>query len=195
MKKNKKSLFVLMVGFIMFVPIFSVQAFELIPPCAKSGDGGICCALKVGMNISHLILGFSGSIALLFFVWAGFTWIMSAGQPEKIKKGLDMMKHTIIGMFVIIIAWFAVNLVITSLAGSPQIIVGNNITDPKKNWYDLCKGYNQCEIKHGKDGWKCQHFSMCGLKTYKECDNNSSFCERWLCPGNNENVCCKAVTK
>lgn len=39
-------------------------------------------------------------------------------------------------------------------------------------------------------GWGCQNYKDCGLISYEECDTMPN-CIRFLCPGGNENVCCK----
>ena len=105
---------------------------RILPCCATSGDGDFCCALLVAQNITQWILGIIGSGALLMFVYGGFLWITSAGKSEQVKKGQSILINTILGIFVVVIAWFAVNFVISSLAGSPNIAGGTA-------WYEICK--------------------------------------------------------
>lgn len=61
------------------------------------------------------ILFFLGSIVLLVFVVGGFTWLTSAGNPEKIKKGMNTMLYAMIGLFVIFSSYAILNTVISGL--------------------------------------------------------------------------------
>lgn len=38
-------------------------------------------------NIINAVLGISGSLALLMFIYGGFTWMLSGGNAEKVTKG------------------------------------------------------------------------------------------------------------
>ncbi len=140
----KKILFIFIIGILLLTPVFSASAaFKLVPDCAKDKDGeaGFCCALEMANNIKDFVLGISGSIALLLFVYAGFLWITSAGTPEKVKQGKRIMAQTVIAMLIIVVAWFAVNFVITSLAGNPDILRSEK--QGEYSWYDICKGYKE----------------------------------------------------
>ncbi len=57
-------------------------------------------AIIIG-DIVKAILGISGLIALLAFVFGGVTWMTSGGNPEKVKKGRDMLVWAIIGLLVV----------------------------------------------------------------------------------------------
>ncbi|HSD12074.1 MAG TPA: pilin [Patescibacteria group bacterium] len=46
-------------------------------------------------------IGLSGSFALLMFVYGGFMWVTSAGNPEKVKKGKQIFTYAVIGLVVI----------------------------------------------------------------------------------------------
>jgi hypothetical protein len=56
-------------------------------------------------NISEILgrvvsafLGIAGSVALLMFVYGGFTWITSGGSSERITKGKNTMIWAVIGI-------------------------------------------------------------------------------------------------
>ena len=44
------------------------------------------------------------------------------------------------------------------------------------------------------EGWQCNQLPACGIQNYTECDAAQN-CERFLCPGGNNNVCCKSLNK
>lgn len=66
-------------------------------------------------NIIKAILGITGSVALLMFVWGGFQWLFSAGEAERVKKGKDTIKWAVLGLVVIILAYMLVSTVISIL--------------------------------------------------------------------------------
>lgn len=47
------------------------------------------------------ILGLTGVIALVAFVGGGVIWMTSGGNPEKVKKGRDVMVWAVLGLFII----------------------------------------------------------------------------------------------
>lgn len=108
-----------------------------VPP--ESGEGDICqcraqgiCSLsqivQLAMNIIILILGISGSIALLMFVYGGFNWVFAQGRSEYIQTGKDTMKHAIIGLAIIFGAYSIINFLIAVLGGiSPQATIEDTI--------------------------------------------------------------------
>ncbi len=52
-------------------------------------------------NIIKFILGITGSIALLLFVYGGFLWMTSAGNSEQVTKGKNVFIWATIGLIVI----------------------------------------------------------------------------------------------
>ena len=48
-------------------------------------------------------------LCLVFIIWGGITFILSAGDEEKIKKAINTIRYSIIGLFVTFIAFFAVS--------------------------------------------------------------------------------------
>lgn len=62
------------------------------------------------------IMGIVGSVALLMFVIGGLMWLTSAGNPDKIKKGRDIILWSIIGLIVIFLSYTLVDFVISTIA-------------------------------------------------------------------------------
>ena len=55
------------------------------------------------------LLGISGAIALLMLVWGGITWMTSAGNAERIKKGRDTIVWAIFGLLAIFFSYAIIN--------------------------------------------------------------------------------------
>ena len=67
-------------------------------------------------KVIESILGVVGSIALLMFVFGGLTWMLSAGSPEKVKKGRDIIIWAAIGLVIIFLAYALVRFVLSTIA-------------------------------------------------------------------------------
>ncbi|MDP2656728.1 MAG: pilin [bacterium] len=65
--------------------------------------------------VINAFLGISGSIALVIFIYGGITWMISEGEPEKIKKGLDTMIWAGIGMGIIFASYALVKFVVDAI--------------------------------------------------------------------------------
>jgi len=94
----------------------------------ESGQGDTCqcraqgiCSLseitQLAVNFIILILGISGSIALVMFVYGGFNWVFAQGRSEYIQTGKDTMKHAIIGLAIIFGAYAIINFLIARVGG------------------------------------------------------------------------------
>ena len=68
-------------------------------------------------KIINQALGVVGSIGLVLFVYAGFTWMLAAGNAEKISKAKDIIIWTTLGMLVIFSAYAMVRFVLDVTAG------------------------------------------------------------------------------
>lgn len=80
---------------------------------------GCCCNLssveRTAVNVSQIILGVTGSIALLMFVIGGVMYIISGGSPDKVKKATDVLKNSAIGIAIILLAGLAVQILLKKL--------------------------------------------------------------------------------
>lgn len=65
-------------------------------------------------NIITGLLGIIGAISLLMFVWGGSGWLLSAGNPEKVKAGTNTMLWAIIGIVFVFISYTFLNAFFTS---------------------------------------------------------------------------------
>ncbi|HBL39149.1 TPA: hypothetical protein DDZ10_00545 [Candidatus Uhrbacteria bacterium] len=69
-------------------------------------------------RIIKAILGISGGLALLMFIWGGLIWMTSQGEKAKIEKGQKTLAWAVIGLAILFVAYAAVNWVIIALEGS-----------------------------------------------------------------------------
>ncbi len=66
-------------------------------------------------KIINAVLGIVGSLALIMFIYGGFTWMLAAGNQEKVQKGKDILIWATIGLIVIFSAYALVKFVFTGL--------------------------------------------------------------------------------
>jgi hypothetical protein len=67
--------------------------------------------ILIGRAISA-ILGLTGSLALLIFIYGGVVWLTSAGNPERIRRGRDALLWAMLGLVVIFSAYACVRLIL-----------------------------------------------------------------------------------
>lgn len=67
-------------------------------------------------TVIKAVMGIVGSIALAMFIYGGLLWLTSGGNPDKIKKGKDVLMWAVIGMIVIFVSYNFVSFIITAVA-------------------------------------------------------------------------------
>ena len=93
-------------------PIFADAAAD---SAALNPLGTLNITEVVGRVIKFLF-GFAGSIALLMFVWGGFQFLWSAGDPNKVKKGKETLIYAAIGIGIMLASFVLVDAVITAIS-------------------------------------------------------------------------------
>ena len=108
-----------------FIRMGIIAFLTLLPSIVWSAEltnplGTTDVRIVIGRLIQAL-LGVTGAIALLMFVWGGFQWLISGGTPEKVKKGKETLIWAIIGLAVILGAYMLIStLVIAFNSGIVQ---------------------------------------------------------------------------
>ncbi len=98
---------------------------KFIPQCAldnPTGDPateGECRSVSVYvillLNVVNYLFGIVGALALLFFIYGGFTLILSRGNAEQTKKGTEIITAAIIGLVVVFGAYMLVRFLGTAV--------------------------------------------------------------------------------
>ncbi len=94
---------------------------KFIPQCAlENPTGGEAGKAKEGecrnisifvvllIHLANYLFSIVGALALLFFIYGGFTLILSRGATEQVKKGKDIMVAAIIGLVIVFGAYMLV---------------------------------------------------------------------------------------
>lgn len=85
--------------------------------CRDQGQCSLDQILQVFVNITIFILGISGSVILLMFIYGGFLWVTSRGDAKRIEKGKDTVTQAVIGFAIILLGYSMINFLIAALAG------------------------------------------------------------------------------
>ncbi len=64
--------------------------------------------LQIVTTFLALALIAASILSLAFIIWGGITFILSAGNEESIKKAMQTIRYSIIGLIVTFLAFFAV---------------------------------------------------------------------------------------
>ncbi|MBI4281079.1 hypothetical protein HY628_02700 [Candidatus Uhrbacteria bacterium] len=68
-------------------------------------------------DIIRAVLGLVGSLALIMFIYGGFLWLTSGGNPDKIKQGRDTLIWAAIGLVFIFSSYIVARFVLEALSG------------------------------------------------------------------------------
>jgi len=101
----------------------------LMLPVAALADAGPYLENPIKYNTAgELFLGiiryFLAAVAListLMFIWGGYLFLTSGGNPEQVKKGKDVLLWSSIGIIVIIGSWVLIQYLLQGLAGSTDV--------------------------------------------------------------------------
>lgn len=82
--------------------------------------GVVTDAGSIIKQVITVALGIIGALTLLMFVWGGFEWLTSAGNPEKVKSGTQTMIWAIIGVILVFSSYLLLSTFTTILTtGKP----------------------------------------------------------------------------
>jgi hypothetical protein len=77
--------------------------------------GGTVTVPGLIRNIINAALGIVGSLALLMFIYGGFTWMLAAGNEQAVEKGKNILTWATVGLVVIFASYSLVDFVIKAI--------------------------------------------------------------------------------
>lgn len=120
-----KKILTIIILSILFLPNVTKAAL----PCCPAGASGTNCVECVEIknpinagspevligNVINAVMGVVGSLALAMFIYGGFTWMLAAGNDQRVQKGKDILLWATIGLIVIFSSYALVRLVFTGI--------------------------------------------------------------------------------
>ncbi|HOE80806.1 MAG TPA: Ig-like domain-containing protein [bacterium] len=68
-------------------------------------------------RIIQIALGFLGTITVVLIIYAGFIWMTSQGNTDKVDKAKKILKSAVIGLLIILLSFAIVTFIINKLLG------------------------------------------------------------------------------
>src|SRR3989338_11048955 len=109
---------------------------------------------QVIINGLNYLLGFLGIFFIISIIWAGWQWMSSLGEEEKIKKAKARLKNSLIGLIIILLS-FALTAYLTNLYYKATCSGGYYCPSSNPNPSGECTNDRDCERQFGSNLWKC----------------------------------------
>lgn len=89
----------------------------ILPAPSGGGDGDYTLNdfIQLAVNISKWLLGITGSLALLAFIYGGVVFLISAGNTEMVAKGKKIIIGAIIGLVVVFASYMIIQFTMDAL--------------------------------------------------------------------------------
>jgi hypothetical protein len=113
-------------------PTFAQASFQLCPQGQSGGadrSWNILCDVTPGNalpGILTLALVIAVIIALLYLIWGGIKWITSGGDKGNVETARNQIIAAIIGLIVVFLAWFIINIILQFFFGEGAGLTGGN---------------------------------------------------------------------
>lgn len=149
----------------------------LLVDCTNDGNCEIADLVQQGINFAKWLMGLSGALFLIVFVYGGAMYLASFGRSDYVKKGQNAMVRGAFGIILVMGAWTIVSYVATSLGYKPVGLgASGGETGGKKG---------VCGSEAGTEGKQC-------FDTKKDTDKfEAGSCVQGYCSGAAEIQCCK----
>ncbi len=204
---NKKILTIVSL-FLMATPLIARAGFLDGLGCIETGDCQIRDIETGFVLLMNFVLGGMAAIALIFFVWGGYQWLISGGNAERVKRGQQIMINTLFALVVAFGSYIGVSFIVNDLL---------NVNDAYRV-ESVCtgvmeKGEERCNDSEGN--YRCSGYvwtgeneqynglcmTECAIHSIDDTADDWACGERWpssvegtdyltgLCPGGADNVC------
>jgi|SRR3989339_1323882 len=102
--------YILLSGLLFFL----VSAPSALAALQNPLGQGTTVATMIGRLIKA-VLGLSGVIALLMFVYGGVLYMLDMGEGARMKKGKEAIKNAVVGLIIIFTSYTLVDVVLQAL--------------------------------------------------------------------------------
>ncbi|MBU4257117.1 pilin [Patescibacteria group bacterium] len=86
----------------------------ILPAGAEKGDYTLNDFIQLAVNISKWLLGITGSLALLAFIYGGVVFLISAGNTEMVARGKKIIIGAVIGLVIVFASYTIISFVFTA---------------------------------------------------------------------------------
>jgi hypothetical protein len=100
---------------IISLSFFLSLLFIATPAFAQTATGGVSQIQSFIQSVVQVFITLAGAVSVGFFVWGGYGYITSSGNPEKLDQSKNTIKYSAIGLAIVLGALVLSN-VVTQLA-------------------------------------------------------------------------------
>ena len=143
----------LLAAFVLYVGLFVLPseawAQEGIVPSGRDGDFGpdgfgSCELVATINNTIRFLVGITGILAVIAFLYAGFVMVASRGDAAIIQTAKNIFANVLIGFVILLSAFLVVNTIMSMLTGDTGGLV---------NW-------NQVECQYAREAGEVDEFAL-----------------------------------
>lgn len=87
----------------------------------------VCDLLILGNDVIGWITKMAFVLGAGFFAWGALVIITAGSSEKQLEDGKSLLKYTVIGIFIILIAFLIVSTLLRVLTGSPSVIPWSEI--------------------------------------------------------------------
>ena len=81
--------------------------------CVKEGVATIDCIPAVFLNIVTALLMFVGTFALFLFIFSGYKYMNSGGDPKKLEGARHTLIYGILGLLLVLFSFLIIQVIST----------------------------------------------------------------------------------
>jgi len=180
-QSHKKSIitlniiFAIVIGVFVFAPLALAQRADLGIDVVSSTIGLPSTDIRIIVaNIIRVFLGLLGIIVLGLFLYAGYLWMTSGGDDEKITQAKKIIRNAVIGLILILSSYaitsFVINKLVEGMGGIPGHCSNHNFDEDQGEEGEDCGG--TCPYSCGYIPTDYRHFYIISATEGEACVRN-----------------------
>ncbi len=79
--------------------------------------------LDIIASVINILMGLLGVLAVLLFLYGGFTWMIAAGNPDKVETAKKIILAAVIGLIIIFLSWALAQFIVGTLSNATGVSV------------------------------------------------------------------------
>lgn len=166
----------------VLAPAAAQAQIKLLPACTASGNCGIADILAVFVNLAEFLLGIVGAVALGYFVYGGFVFILSRGNKAEVDRAFGILRSAAIGIFIIFLSGVFVRFTTQALTGGQSAIPTVGETCVSSSQTSAATGDGIWVLLPGgngiSEGLHCMKKEEAAAKAGDKCDNLNAELDR-----------------
>jgi hypothetical protein len=168
----------------------TIEGGLVLPACVNDGSCSVDDIVQTGVNFANFLLGLSGALFFLIFIYGGAMYLLSFGDQGRVKKGQDAIKGAAIGIIFVMGAWTIVRYIYSSVTGPEG--AGKKTTTSVQTPAEAPAETKKKDCAKDFPGYTCKAFgsSNDAQAALSLCQKDYD-CKPSYCPGLNNIICAK----